>query len=267
MASFVDHPRKVLSVWGEDIIAFPRRNLINQKIVQKSLSSAHQITATSLFLERVARSFPIKLPPITVIPFGIDLRVFSYIERQPQSVIKIGIAKHLEEQYGIDTLIKSFMVLLKNNSNVKLIIAGRGTKEDKYKRLASRFGLDTKIEFLGAVEHSRMPEFLWSVDIAAMPSRYDDESFGVAALEASATGLPVVATKVGGVPEVVIDGVTGFMAEKENEEQLAQYLERLIQDSDLRKRMGIAGRKMVEERYRWEDNLESMQNLYYGMMK
>jgi L-malate glycosyltransferase len=267
LASFVKHPRKVLSVWGEDIIAFPQRSFINKKIVQKSLADAHQITATSEFLERVTRTFPIKLPPITVIPFGIDLNQFSFVERKPQAEIKIGIAKHLEAQYGIDTLIKAFQILTGTAGNIRLIIAGKGTRENEYKQLVKGLGLEGIIDFIGPLEHSKVPEFLRSVDIAAMPSRFDDESFGVAALEASATGLPVVATRVGGIPEVVVDGVTGFLAEKEDEMQIAKYLERLVKDPDLRIRMGLAGRKMVAERYRWEDNLQSMQNLYYGILK
>jgi L-malate glycosyltransferase len=267
LASFVDHPRKVLSVWGNDIIIFPTRNVINKSIILRSLTNVHNITATSEYLKRVLLAFKCALPPITIIPFGIDTSMFSYVERTSSKEIKIGIAKHLDPIYGVDNLIRAFQILLKKYNNIKLIIAGTGFKDAEYRRLVNQLGISNKVDFSGYIEYARMPEFLASLDIAAMPSRSDTESFGVAALEASATGLPVVATNAGGIPEVVVDGVTGFMAEKENESQIAQYLERLIQDPDLRRRMGIAGRKMVEERYRWEDNLQSMQNLYYGMMK
>jgi glycosyltransferase involved in cell wall biosynthesis len=99
-----------------------------------------------------------------------------------------------------------------------------------------------------------------------MPSISDGESFGVAALEAAATGLPVVATRVGGVPEVVIDGITGILVERKDAEKLADALKRLIDNSDLRRKMGLAGRKYVEEHYRWESNVKAMNDLYMEMM-
>jgi glycosyltransferase involved in cell wall biosynthesis len=93
-----------------------------------------------------------------------------------------------------------------------------------------------------------------------MPSK--DESFGVAAVEASATGLPVVASNVGGIPEVVVDNVTGYLVEKKNMEKLAEAIEKLIHDPRLRLEMGKAGREFVEREYVWKDNLVAMKNLY-----
>jgi glycosyltransferase involved in cell wall biosynthesis len=88
----------------------------------------------------------------------------------------------------------------------------------------------------------------------------------VAALEASATGLPVVATRVGGVPEVVIDGQTGILVERKNVKQLSSALLELIRRPELRIQMGIAGRKLVEDHYRWENNLNALSELYFSMM-
>ena len=99
-------------------------------------------------------------------------------------------------------------------------------------------------------------------DIYAMPSIFEDESFGVAAIEASATGLPVVASSVGGVPEVIRNNITGFLVKKNNIGELVAALKKLIEDYELRKKMGKAGRELVENRYDWKDNLRSMANLY-----
>ncbi len=120
--------------------------------------------------------------------------------------------------------------------------------------------MDNSVEFLGFVDHSELPGLLFTFDIFAMPSI--EESFGVAAIEASATGLPVVTSRAGGLPEVVEDGVTGFLAERGNVDELAARLEKLITDPQLRFIMGKAGRKFVEEKYRWNDNLNSMKKLY-----
>ncbi|MHA2054464.1 MAG: glycosyltransferase [Candidatus Hodarchaeales archaeon] len=266
LASFVNHPRKILSVWGYDIIGFPQRNLIQHGMIMKSLKSAHYITATGYFLKSVLDSMNIKETPIDIIPFGVDQNVFSYKERVSPKEIRIGIAKHLEDQYGVHVLIEAFKLLLKKHDNIRLLIAGTGGKEMRYKQLVEKYKLGDKIEFVGEIEYAEMPAFLNSLDIATMPSINDNESFGVAALEASATGLPVVATRVGGIPEVVLHGESGFLAEKKNPDQLAEYIGMLIRDPNLRRKMGIAGRKMVEQKYRWEDNLKAMHNLYEKIM-
>lgn len=262
LASFVEHPRKILSVWGNDVIVFPYSNLLYKAMVRRSLRSAHYITATSDFLERAVKKLDSNIEGIRVIPFGVDSAKFDFYRRTSTSKIKIGIAKSLRPKYGVDVLIKAFYKLSNSYDNIELLIAGKGEFEDKYKRLVRDFRLDGKVRFLGFLDHEKLPEFLHGIDIFAMPSISDGESFGVAAVEASSTGLPVVAAKVGGVPEVIIDNETGFLVEPKNVDQLASALDKLILNPDLREKMGSAGREYVEKKYRWEQNLESMQALY-----
>lgn len=262
LASFIEHPAKILSVWGYDVVTFPYRNFINRIIIKRSLKYAHYITATSEYLRESVLKLNEKSGNIEVIPFGIDLGRFRYVERNRTDGITIGIAKSLKPKYGVDVLIRALGILRSKHKDVMLKIAGKGSHEEVYKELSRKLGLEDCVDFLGCVEHSRLPLLLADFDIFAMPSIYDDESFGVAALEASATGLPVVASRVGGVPEVVINNRTGFLVEKKNTEQLAAAIERFIENRDLRLKMGKAGRKLVEEKYDWNANLDSMVNLY-----
>ena len=88
------------------------------------------------------------------------------------------------------------------------------------------------------------------------------ESFGVAVLEASACSKPVVVSNVGGLPEIVEDGITGFIVEKENPEVLAEALEKLILDIDLRIQMGKNGRNKVINEYNWKDSVAAMISIY-----
>jgi glycosyltransferase involved in cell wall biosynthesis len=162
----------------------------------------------------------------------------------------------------VDILIRAFGILKSGRDNIRLKIAGSGSHETEYRKLARGLGLEERVEFLGFIEHSDLPSLLAEFDIFAMPSIYDDESFGVAALEASATGLPVVATNVGGVPEVVEDNKTGILVERGNVEELAAALEKLIVNPALRAKMGLAGRQLVEKKYDWSRNLLSMKSLY-----
>jgi glycosyltransferase involved in cell wall biosynthesis len=266
LASYVDHPRKILSVWGDDVVIFPRSNFINRAVVKRALRNANHLTATSHFLKDAVSRLVKSHPDVSVIPFGIDLNFLRPVQRAPKSSVRVGIIKWLKPKYGIDILIRAFDLVIKGGYNAELVIAGRGDYEAEYKRLAAQLGLSDKVTFCGYFDHDRIPEFLGALDIFAMPSINDGESFGVAALEASATALPVVATKVGGVPEVVKDGVTGILVERSNVAQLAEALIRLIEDPELRTEMGRAGRAYVEKKYRWEDNVADMIKLYREML-
>ncbi len=262
-ASFVKHPRKILSVWGNDVIVFPYSNLLFKMMVKRSLKKTHYVTATSDFLEQSVKKLDSNIERTRVIPFGIDTAQFDYCRRISRSKMRIGIAKSLWPKYGIDVLIRAFYILSKSHDNIELLIAGKGEFESKYKQLVKDLQLDEKVRFLGFINHDELPEFLRGIDIFAMPSISDGESFGVAALEASSTGLPVVATSVGGVPEVVKENKTGLLVERRDIEGLAGAIEKLILNPDLREKMGSTGRKFVKQKYRWEQNLESMQALYY----
>jgi len=260
LASFVNHPVKVLSVWGYDVVSFPYKSIVNRFMIKRALNRADYITATSAYLKKAVMKLNKNIKDIEVIPFGIDIDLFEYREREPADEIIIGIVKSLRPNYGIDILIRAFARLKSRYGNIRLKIAGRGESEPDYKNLVRELGIEGSVEFLGFVDHSYLSELLSTFDIFVMPSI--EESFGVAALEASATGLPVVASRVGGVPEVIEDNITGLLVESKNVEELTAMLDKLIGDPRLRLEMGRAGRKFVEEKYVWSNNLLSMKSLY-----
>jgi glycosyltransferase involved in cell wall biosynthesis len=116
------------------------------------------------------------------------------------------------------------------------------------------------VEFRGEVSHEKVPSVLNELDIFVMPSRA--EGFGVAALEGAASELPVVATRVHGIPDVVIDGETGILVPPRDIGALAAAIESLATQAKVRAKMGKAGRAFVERHYRWEDNCAQMDRLY-----
>jgi glycosyltransferase involved in cell wall biosynthesis len=118
---------------------------------------------------------------------------------------------------------------------------------------------------VGGVPHDQVIHYLHKMDIFVVPSF--QESFGVAAVEAAAAGLPVVASDVGGLPEVVIDGETGYLVPPADAHTLSQRLAQLIADPSLRRRMGKAGRVLVETHYNWKDNAAQMERLYRSLVK
>jgi glycosyltransferase involved in cell wall biosynthesis len=116
------------------------------------------------------------------------------------------------------------------------------------------------VRFLGDLAHEDVPAALQRMDIFAMPSTW--EGFGVSAVEASAMQLPVVASNIHGIPDVVVDGETGLLVPPRDPAALANALERLAGNPELRRRMGAAGRAFVAAHYRWEDNAAQMAALY-----
>lgn len=142
---------------------------------------------------------------------------------------------------GQDVLIRAF-ALLGPTRNVYLLVVGDGPERANLERLAAELGAQPRIRFLGYSDD--VGGICTATDILALPSRMD--SFGLVLAEAGYYGLPVVATDVGGIPEVIEDGVTGLLVPPEDPPALAAGLARLIDDRDYRERLGRAGKKRVE---------------------
>src|ERR1019366_4568223 len=115
-------------------------------------------------------------------------------------------------------------------------------------------------------EYEKYISLLTNFDIFAILSIIDSETFGVAAVEASACEIPIVATSVGGLPEVIESEKTGILVPPKNVEETSKAVERLIIDKELRILMGKNGRKRVEENYNWKNNIIQMLDLYEKLL-
>ena len=145
-----------------------------------------------------------------------------------------------------------------------MLLVGDGPSRDELVRLAAELKLEDRVEFTGAVAHDDVKAMLERMDIFAIPSTW--EGFGVAALEASAMELPVVGSRIHGLPDVVIEGETGLLVPAADPVPLADAIAKLALDPQLRRRMGEAGRAFVLKEYRWQDNARLMEVLYDEML-
>jgi glycosyltransferase involved in cell wall biosynthesis len=250
-----------VSPWGSDVMNGYSSEIKGSSFYRRFLfRQAQVITATSHFLADVTRHYTDK--EVHVVPFGVDCRVFCPTERiNASSVVALGFVKLLEAYYGPDYLIRAMDLIVAKHPQTKLLMAGSGEMRSQLEVLTRQLGLTRNVSFLGALEHHQVPELLKNVDVFVMPSIW--EGFGVAAVEAEAMEIPVVATRVGGIPEVVLDGETGILVEPGNSEQLAQAILTLIENPALRRQMGERGRRHVLANYRWEDNAALMERLYH----
>lgn len=258
----------LLSVWGSDIYDFPAGGFFNRRLIIKNLDAATALASTSAAMAEQIKKVRFTGKKIYITPFGVDTSVFRPCGEPAKGKLTVGIVKALEPKYGVEYLIRGFS-LLKNRlskegavppEGLKLEIYGDGSLLPKLKRLAAELRVGEETQFHGAVPHVYVPRILSSFDIFCAPSVSDSESFGVAAVEAMACGLPVVVSDVDGFREVVRDRTTGFVVSRRDPAMLANKLYTLAQDGALRRSMGEAGRLHVKQTYEWEDCVAAMEN-------
>lgn len=255
----------VVSTWGTDVITSLKGDTTFLGDLSKKLllRKARCITASSKYLASVTSRLAPPDRKIHVIPFGIDCVLFSRISRKRTGPLRIGFVKHLKPVYGPDYLLRAFSIVSKKRSDIKLILVGEGAMKADLVKLSKDLGIDRNVSFIGYVPNKQIPAVLKEIDILVMPSIL--ETFGVAALEAQSMEIPVIASNSGGVPEVVVDKVTGFLVEPKDYKGLAQAIQKLIDQPGLREKMGKAGRRFVLKNYRIEDNADKLISLYENL--
>ena len=270
-ARLVGYRPWVLSVWGSDIYDFPYKSPLHKWLVNKNLREADQVASTSYCMAEKARSLVPELTSIAITPFGVDLTIFAGIQpEKPDKKVKlvIGTVKTMKPKYGIDTLIEAYALLVQrfqSKSGLKALelelrLVGGGEQTAELQALAEHLGVADSVDFVGQVPHARVPQELSKLDIYVALSRI--ESFGVAVIEAGAAGRPVVVSDSGGLPEVTVEGETGFVVPRENPKAAADALEKLVMDAELRQRMGNAGQEHVAKHYSWDACIETMLGVY-----
>jgi glycosyltransferase involved in cell wall biosynthesis len=174
----------------------------------------------------------------------------------------IGTAGRLVELKGIEYLLSAASALRHDFPNLRLEIAGSGPLREKLESVASQTGLGDRVKFLGWIDDIQSILPRW--DIFVMPSL--EEGFPIAALDAMAAGLPVVATRVGGVPELIEDGTTGWLVPPRDIESLGSRLRVLLSDRELRVRMGAAGYARIRDHFSTAHMTKNFAQLYEELL-
>ncbi|MFF7471621.1 glycosyltransferase [Streptomyces sp. NPDC008092] len=201
----------------------------------------------------------VQLPP------GVDEKTFHPGSGGAEVRARLGLSdrpvvvcvSRLVPRKGQDTLILAMPLILAAEPDAVLLIVGGGPYEKELRHLVRETGVEASVRFTGAVPWPELPAHFGAGDVFAMPCRtrrggLDVEGLGIVYLEASATGLPVVAGDSGGAPDAVLDGETGWVVRGGSPEEAAERIVALLGDAELRQRMGERGRRWVEERWRWD---------------
>lgn len=295
LARIAGLPNILLSVWGSDVYDFPYESRLKRRILEKNLEHAGGIASTSMGMAEQTKKFLKSRKTLWITPFGVDTHKFAPDAGESRKLSRciasndkgterlqcghrqdvctpghfdkrefvFGIVKTLSPKYGIGTIIRAFGVFLdglpeNERQNVELRIYGEGELKEDLTALAKELLLEDHVFFGGWIPNDQVPEVLRGMDVFVVGSERESESFGVAAVEAMACGLPVVATNVTGFREVVKDGETGFLVAVRDVEGMAEKMMALYRDAEMRKRMGESGRKRAERLYEWDECVERM---------
>lgn len=203
---------------------------------------------------------------IRLIYSGIDplpFRGFAGNEQRADDSAVVAMLAVLEERKGHRFLLEAARVLKDRGRKIRYVFAGDGSLKTQLQDLVRALGLREEVSFAGFVKD--VPKFLSSVDVLVLPSLF--EGLGVAALEAMAAGKPVVATRVGGLAESIIDGETGFLVPPQNGVALADAIERIVADPSMARAMGRKGAARVLSHFTIEQMARQNETYYYALLE
>jgi glycosyltransferase involved in cell wall biosynthesis len=196
--------------------------------------------------------------PAHVIYSGLSISGEPPAPRAPDKELVIGTAGRLVELKGIEYLIRAVAAMHSEFPTLRLEIAGSGPQRSKLEEEVARAGLIQKVQFLGWIDD--LNKVLPGWDVFVMPSL--EEGFPIAALDAMAAGVPVIASAVGGVPELIQDGKTGWLVPPRDADALASRLRLLLRDPSARVKMGAAGFTRVRDHFNAKQMTAKIAHLY-----
>ncbi len=244
---------------------FPLNKPLFRMLSKFSLNAASAVTVNSSFTKAAVEKIASRTAK--VIPMGVDLKLFSSSTASAAAAIrkKCGVGRNekmllfvgrLAEKKGVRYLIAAMASVLKRYPNCKLVIVGDGPEKAALAGQSQQLGLSSSVVFAGSIPNQQLPSFYRAADVFVLPSIVDKsgdtEGLGVVLLEAIAAGTPVVASKVGGIPDIVIDNKTGLLAEQKNPGRLAAAITSLLESPQLGKRLAASARKHIEKAYSWD---------------
>ena len=199
---------------------------------------------------------------LEVIPYGspVEFRERAVVERGTKTILFVG---RLVERKGIEYLIRALEYLDKSYS---LTVVGEGPEEEKLRALTAELGHESRVTFAGRIGGEALAKCYESADCFVLPaitdSRGDTEGLGVVLIEALSCGLPVIASRSGGIVDIVIDNETGLLVPEKDPRALAAAIEKALTDKELAARLVAGGREQMRKNFAWDSIIERLISLY-----
>lgn len=249
-------------------------------VEKRCLETADRIVATSPQEQADMRSLVSEAGAIAMIPCGTDIQRFGAICR-PTARQQIGLGAgtkmvlyvgRFDPRKGIETLVRAIaQSRVRRQTDLQLVIAGGsrpgqtdGRERQRIAALVHALGLEELTQFPGRLEDDLLPVYYAAADVCVVPSHY--EPFGLVAIEAMASGTPVVASQVGGLQFTILPEVTGLLVPQQDTAGFATAIDRILMDPDWQQQLGQAGRKWVETEFSWEGVTQQLSQLYWQLI-
>ncbi len=231
---------------GPERLASGRLGLIRFSF-RHMLRQAHYVTAVSTPLLEAARRYGYA-GSASRIPNGVDLGLFRRpdgLSAPPRPTI-ITVSR-LVAKNGIGTLIRAMPLLSRTFPSIECRVVGDGPARRRLEQLAADLGVAGAVRFYGTLPHADIPRYLWESHVFVRPSR--SEGLGNAFIEALAAGLPIVGTRVGGIPDFLLEGKTGLLARLDDPADLAERIRILLAEKELAGKLAAQGLAIVRANY------------------
>jgi len=239
------------------------RSFPDSHLVRTVLQSVDWVVGVSdAILAEARASVPSIGARSSVIHNGMDLPALAPtpLPTDPPTVLFLG---RLSPQKGFDLGIEAYALLAKNHPRVRLLIAGDGSDRAALSARCQELGIGHRVEFLGWVAPDAVPDVINRATVVALPSRW--EPFGLVALEAAALARPVVASRVDGLLETVVHGVTGLLVPPADVAAFASALATLLDDVERGTKMGLTARARVQSEFNWNRCVAAYEDLYLAL--
>lgn len=230
------------------------QKILIKVLVWLTMCLSHKTIFVSEGAKKDVSHWPFIKNKLTVIHNGIS--IFNLTERKDRS-FAVGTIAELHRIKGLDVLLMAWSKFIKNH-RAKLVIIGEGEERKNLENMANNLGISDSVTFKGSVDNAR--SLLSNFDIFCLPSR--SEALPYTLLEAGLAGLPVIATTVGGVPEIIESGINGVLVPVEDAEALFSTLILLAEDENLRKRLGANLKASIQENFSFEKMVSKTLALY-----
>lgn len=256
VVKYLTGKKVVVSVHGSDIYALKGGFMTSLK--RFTLKHADAVVVNSSATKEACQEVYPALET-QVIPMGIDMEMFSPAPK-PQSLVQkyslnskftILFTGRLTKVKGVIYLLQALVMLKDKNPNFKALIIGDGPDRPELVAYVAEHGLEDNVEFLGWVDKAELPQYYHAADVMVGLSLH--EALGIVFIEAQACGVPVVASRVGGIVDIVVDNETGFLVDAKSPDQAYEKLLQLSTDTQLQKKMSHAATKEINEHFSWDN--------------
>jgi glycosyltransferase involved in cell wall biosynthesis len=257
----------VISAHGTDLMHIGESSPSHPWAIRWLLRGCSHLTAPSRhYLAGILTLFPSLRQRSTPIHNGVDLAEFQDEAGQdaPAAGAILCIAAH-NVQKGIDTLLQAMVSVRSHGLDLRLVLVGDGPLRPDFEEQARRLGIDSIVEFAGFQDLPTVRRQLHQCSLFVLPSRV--EPFGIVILEAMAQGKVIVATRVGGIPEIIEHLENGYLVPPDNPRLLAEAISEVIGDPALQRRLGAAGEVTVRERFTYQHTGSNFELLFSDLVR